>query len=253
MAVTTFTMLDKPASPDRIAPAGRIGLLCLGTDFNTEDEIRKILPGDVGVFTNRIRNANPLTLENLQAMAQDITRTAAGILPGFGVDVMIYACTSGSAAIGSDRIAAAVHQSCPGVVVTNPVIAARAAIRALGARKISILTPYEDSLNRMLAPSIEKDCVEILNMSGLGIDNDIEITAIPLEHIRQAALKACNDKADLLFLSCTAMRGAQVVGQLEQELGRPVLASNQLLAWHALRLLGCQDEVTGFGQIFRCR
>lgn len=85
------------------APGGRIGLLALATDYNSEIDLRGMLLPGVGLFTNRILNANPVTLENLLTMRGDIARAAAVILANLGVDVMIYGCTSGVAAIGKRR------------------------------------------------------------------------------------------------------------------------------------------------------
>ena len=45
-------------------------------------------------------------------------------------------------------------------------------------------------------------------------------------------------RADLLFISCTALRASLVIDQIEQRIGKPVVSSNQALAWHSLQLAG---------------
>lgn len=250
MGVTSFSTLPRDFDLDRIAPGGRIGLISLATDFNIEDELRLMLPDSVGLYVNRVRNANPLTVENLRAMEADLARAADGILPGLGVDVMVYACTSGSAAIGSEQIEARIHSVCPGVTVANPIVAVRKAFAALGARKVSVLTPYIDSVNRTLIPAMAAGCADVLNVAGFGMDDDIDVTGIPLERIKTQAIATCHEDADLIFLSCTALRGARVIAELEQALGKPVLTSNQVLAWYALRLLGNREPINGYGRLF---
>lgn len=250
MNATDFNIVTPNFTLDRIAPGGRVGLISLATDFTIESELPRMLPNDVGLYVNRVRNKNPLTVENLRWMEQDLARAADGILPGMDVDVMIYACTSGSAAIGSDRVAAAIHSMRPDVPVTNPVVATRAALKALNVHRVSILTPYPDSINRTLIPSIMRDGDQVLNVTGLNVDDDLDIAAIPLDVIINAAKHVIHPEAEALFLSCTALRGAQVVAELEASLGLPVLASNQVLAWHARRLLGNSTAIHGFGQIF---
>ena len=128
--------MDVQYEMEDIAPGGRIGLLLLATDYNSETDMRRILPAGVEVFTNRVLNANPLTNKNLRAMAGDITRAASGVLPGLGVHVMVYGCTSGTAAIGSDEVERLVQIAQPGIPCTNPVLAASAALRALEAKNI---------------------------------------------------------------------------------------------------------------------
>jgi maleate isomerase len=54
-----------------------------------------------------------------------------------------------------------------------------------------------------------------------------------------------------VFVSCTSLRVASIVEELEAELGKPVTSSNHALAWHCLRLAGIEDEVPGYGRLFR--
>jgi maleate isomerase len=42
-----------------------------------------------------------------------------------------------------------------------------------------------------------------------------------------------------------------VAGRIEDELGIPVVTSNQALVWRALRLAGCQLPVPGHGRLLQ--
>lgn len=233
-----------------IAPGGRIGLIALATDYNSETDLRRMLPPGVDLFTNRVLNANPVTIQNLQAMRGDITRAAAGILPNRGVDVMIYGCTSGAAAIGEQALNALIHTAQPGVPCSNPIAAAVAALSAFQARKISILTPYTDTVNAAVAEEFAARGFDVLTVDGFGLDDDIQMTEVPVAAIVEAAPSALDKAADALFISCTAFRAAQAVETLEAELGIPVITSNQALVWHSLRILGNRTPVRGYGRLF---
>ena len=235
---------------DNIAPGGRIGLIALATDYNSETDLRRMIPKGVDMFTNRVLNANPITIENLRAMSGDITRAASGILPRLGVDVMIYGCTSGTAAIGAEEIQHLIQISQPGVPCTNPIDAASTALKTLKAEKISILTPYIDSVNQAIVDSFQGQDFTILNIEGFGIEDDIDMTCLPLKALTEAALQVCDQKADALFISCTAVRSSLIIDVLEQKLGKPVVTSNQALVWHSLLLINNNSHVTGFGQLF---
>jgi maleate isomerase len=230
-----------------LAPAGRIGVVALATDFNIESDLRQLYPHDVQAFTSRVRNVNPLTIENLRSMAPGISAAADTILPGTDLDVIIYACTSGTVAIGSERITDLVHQTRPGVAVTNPVTAALAAFETLEAKRISILTPYTEAVNRDVAALFTGQGYDVLNIAGFGFEDDTAMTYISPQDIQQAALKVCNPDADLLFISCTALRAIGVIEHLEATLNKPVISSNQALAWHSLRLVNYPQPVNGFG------
>jgi maleate isomerase len=43
----------------------------------------------------------------------------------------------------------------------------------------------------------------------------------------------------------------EAVEELEAELKKPVLTSNQAMIWHALRLSNISDKVEGFGSLLR--
>ncbi|MDF2368211.1 aspartate/glutamate racemase family protein [Sneathiella sp.] len=233
-----------------IAPGGRIGLVALATDYNSETDLRRMLPKGVDLFTNRVLNANPLTIENLRAMAGDITRAASGLLPGLGVDVVIYGCTSGTAAIGGEELERLIQIAQPGIPCTNPILAASEALRTFDAKKISILTPYDDAVNAAVAENFKKEDFDILNIDGFGLDDDIEMTGLPPAAIGEAALQICDPDADALFISCTAIRSSLVIEEVEKTLGKPVVTSNQALLWHCLQLMKNDSRVTGFGKLF---
>lgn len=240
--------LTAPLEP--VGARGRIGLLALATDVNSETDLRRMAPAGVEIFTNRIANANPVTMDNHRAMAGDITRAAQGLLPGNRLDVMVYGCTTGTVAIGERRLAELIQAARSDLPCTHPIAATRAAFSVLGARRISLLTPYTQPVNADLVSHLETHGVEVLNVAGFDLESDDAMTALPPATILAAGVEMCDPRADLLFVSCTAMRTTLVLEELEQRLGRPVIASNQALLWHALRLIGNRDPVRGFGRLF---
>lgn len=236
---------------EHLAAAGRIGIIALATDFNIEQDLRRIYPQGVEIFTTRVRNTNPLTIENLRAMAPGISIAADAILPGTKLDAMVYACTSGTVAIGSDRIKDLIQHSCPGIAVTNPVTAALAAFKQFNAKRISILTPYTASVNSQVGALFESKGLEVLNISGFGFEDDTAMTFITPQDIVDAAVEVFDSNADLLFISCTALRASLVIDQIEQRIGKPVVSSNQALAWHSLQLVNYKAPIEGFGSLMQ--
>ncbi|PSW46024.1 maleate cis-trans isomerase family protein [Photobacterium leiognathi] len=234
---------------EKLAPAGRVGVIALATDFNIERDLNALYPSDVQSFTSRVRNYNPLTIENLRKMEPSIAVCADTILPGTELDVMIYACTSGTVAIGSERITQLIHLSCPKVAVTNPVTAALAAFSKFQAKRISVLTPYTEVVNQDVAAFFESQGIEVLSIAGFGFEDDTAMTFISPMDIKHAAIEACDPEADLLFISCTALRTSAVIESIEAELDKPVVSSNQVLVWHSLQLMNYPSAIKGFGAL----
>ena len=63
-----------------------------------------------------------------------------------------------------------------------------------------------------------------------------------------AAEPMAEAEIDGLFISCTALNVSPVLSRLEELVGRPVITSNQAMAWHALRLAGIEDELANVGR-----
>ncbi len=238
---------------ETIGPNGRIGLVALATDLCTEADLRTMLPPGVELFTNRVVNVNPVTEENLRAMASDIGRAAAGIVPDVALDVLVYGCTSGTVVIGEQEVFRRLREARGPFPCTTPVTAALAAMRTLGARRLAILTPYIESVNSRMAQFFAGQGFDVQAMGGFGFASDADMTRISPESIYCAARTVWDDRADLLFISCTALRAAEVVDRLEHTLGIPVLSSNQVMVWHAMELIGRSYAIEGFGGLFRQR
>ena len=66
--------------------------------------------------------------------------------------------------------------------------------------------------------------------------------------VRVGAAAEC----EAVFASCTNLRATGVIAEAETRLGKPVITSNQALAWHMLRLAGLADGQAVAGSLFRC-
>jgi maleate isomerase len=233
---------DKPLQVDRqdmpyeldagIGDRAKIGLIVLATDQTIEYECQKLLdiPG-VALYQSRIANSPTITPETLAAMEAGMTEAARVILPGLPLDVVAYGCTSGAMVIGVENVHARIREAKPGVACTTPMEATFAACRALGAKRICFIPPYVDEINRNMRRYIIEQGFEVPVMGSWNIADD--------------------NAVDAVFVSCTNVRLTDQVEALEAELGKPVTSSNHATAWHALRLAGIEDEVPGYGRLFR--
>ena len=59
------------------------------------------------------------------------------------------------------------------------------------------------------------------------MSNDRDVAMLTANEIISAAKVATNDDADALFISCTAMRSAEIIPEIEAAIGKPVFTSNQ--------------------------
>ena len=217
----------------------RVGLIILATDHTTEPDFQRLVAGpEIGVYVARVAYANPTTPENLRKMQPALSHAAGLILPDERLDAVCYSCTSASAVIGETAVRAAIQEAKPGVPVVTPTAAGAAGLRAFGARRISILTPYTIDTTRPMVEYFAGAGFEVVRASCLGFEDDREMARIAPSSLVDLARAAMSPEADALFISCTALRAASAAAEIEAAIGRPVVSSNLATAWACLRLCG---------------
>ena len=230
--------------------ARRVGLVTLATDHTSEPDFRRMVASErVGVYVARIAYANPTTPENLRRMQPALEQGAGLILPGESLDAICYSCTSASVVIGDAEIEQAIQRAKPGAPVVTPPMAAMRGLKAFGAQRISVLTPYTVETSRPMAAYFERHGFDIASFTCLGMDDDREMARIAPEMLVELARAATAPDAEALFVSCTALRAALAAPGIEEAIGRPVVTSNQATAWNCLRLCGDDASRPEFGRL----
>ena len=219
----------------------RVGLIALATDHTTEVDFQRMVANErIGVYATRIPYANPVTPANLRAMQPSLTSAAALILPDEPLDVVMYSCTSASVVIGDAEVRAAIRAAKPTAAVVTPTAAAASGLRAFGAKRIAVLTPYTIETSKPMADNYRAHAFDHARFTCLGLTDDREMARISPEEIVAFAKEATAPDSDALFISCTAVRAAGVAAEIEAAIGKPVVTSNLATAWACLRL--CGDE-----------
>lgn len=217
----------------------RVGLVVLATDHTTEPDYMRMVASDgVGVYVARVAYANPTTPDNLRAMQPALSAAAELILPGEDLDAICYSCNSASVVIGDAAVEQALQASKPGVAVVTPPLATVTALKALNARRISILTPYLAETSAPVAEYFAGKGFEVARFTCLGMDDDREMARIAPATLVELAREAMDPDSDALIILCTALRAAEAADSIETALGKPVVTSNQATAWMCLRLCG---------------
>ena len=236
-----------------IASRARLGLLVLATDFTIEHEWRAIIGGLPGValYESRILNDAQITPETLRAMEPRIAAATDVILPGSPLDVVAYGCTSASMAIGEEKVFDRIRSVRPEARCTTPITAAFAAFRALGARRIGVLTPYRADVNRIVADYIGARGFEVPVFGSFNEQDDGKVSRITPASVKQSVKTILSHApVDAVFVSCTSVRLAEAARGIEAETGVPITSSNHAMAWHALRLAGITDVMPQWGKLF---
>jgi maleate isomerase len=229
----------------------KIGYVLLATEQTIQDDVMKLRPDGVGIHFTRAANPDSITSSTLAAQEKLLAECASTLLPDGSLDVVCYACTSGSLVIGEERVSAELKKGAPNAKPTSLIAGVIRALRTVGARRIVVGTPYLEEINVKEADYLEKAGFEVLSITGLNLEKDSDMVRVSPEFIEEFAISIDRADADAVFISCGALRTLDVVGSIETRLGKPVIASNQAMIWDTLRLANVGDTFAGYGRLLQ--
>jgi maleate isomerase len=232
---------------------GRIGLITLASDTSVLPEYARVMPDDVAVY------AAPIVLPRgevtaaalAEMLASDQLEHAAALLVWADVDVIVFACTTGSLVhgVGWDREVAGRIERASGRPATTTTTAVLGALRAVGATSLAVTTPYVEELNAIERRFLEASGFAVASIGGLGCVTDAEIGRLEPANAVSLVERIDTPEADAVFISCTNFHCLSAIASLERQVGKPVVTSNLAGAWAALRQLGIADTIPGYGQL----
>lgn len=207
----------------------RVGGLVPTANSTVEPDFVLAAPKHVTVHANRIGwDAKNLTedeaiVDRMNARVEE----AASNLAAARVDVIAYGFATGSFYRGLDYAARLPErlQTATGVPAVAASPAMVAALRAFGARRVTVTSPYPAAGG---FPA----------MSDQDPDDVVEF-----------CVRVCESRADALLISCTMWRALEAAGELERRLGIPVVTANQATIWAAFRKLGVSQPIAGLGSL----
>jgi maleate isomerase len=227
----------------------KIGYVLLATEQTVQDDVIRLGPPGVGIHFTRAAIADSITNESLAAQADLLADCAATLLPDGSLDVVCYACTSGSLVIGEERVFAELKRGAPGAQATSLITGVIRALRQLDAKRIVVATPYLDEVNQREVDYLEQAGFEVISLCGLNLEKDSDMVRVAPEFIAEFALAQDRADADAIFVSCGALRTLEVIGEIEARAGKPAICSNQAMIWDCLRLAGIEDRFEGYGRL----
>ncbi len=127
--------------------------------------------------------------------------------------------------------------------------ACAAAFAALGIRRIAVVTPYQEIGDRNVHRFFEEAGYEVRRIKGLRCESPVKIAHVQEPELRAALQELDGDDIDGIIQVGTNLAMARLAAQAEVWLGRPVIAINTAIYWHALRASDIPDRIAGFGSL----
>ncbi|PVH28475.1 Asp/Glu racemase [Pararhodobacter oceanensis] len=236
-------------------PIGRktLGLIVLQVDETIEQDFRRLFPDpQLALHISRIPSGADLNPDTIGQMAVDLPRAAALLPPAAAFDSVGYGCTSGTTLIGAEAVAGMIHSACNTAQVADPLTAALGAFTHLRTRSLAIVSPYIEAVAQPIRRAFEGAGFHIPATLSFGETVEANVARIDPASIHAAALQAGRTEGvEAVFISCTNLRTLDILDDLEQKLGLPVISSNQALAWQMARHCGLTLPKGAPGQLLR--
>lgn len=230
----------------------QLGLVVLQSDETLERDMRWLLPRDVELLVSRVPSGTELSVEFIAEMEGKLTAAATLLPRGTQLASVGYGCTSASAQIGADRVAELISAGVPTQHVTNPASALIAACSALNVTKIGLISPYIATISDRLREVLADAGITARRFGSFNEPVEANVVRISPASLKNAAVEMAKDpECEAIFLSCTNLRTLEVIEEIEQQIGKPVLSSNQVLAWHMLKLAGIAQYGTAPGKLWQ--
>lgn len=228
----------------------RIGLLLPSSSSVQERDIGRALPDDITLHVARMR-LNNVDADSTLRIVQEI-ESESQKLADVDVDVIIFPATAPSSRNGPgyDRELIKRITAASGKPATTASTALLEALRVLSARQIALGAPWSASVNQSVAAFIEANGVKVLAQEALGLVRNLEIGLLDAQTAYDVGRRVDRPAADAVMLACGNWSTFGIIDRLEHDLGKPVLTTNQVSLWHALKMMNA-GPLGGLGVLLR--
>ncbi len=209
-----------------------------------EYETARMAPADTSVHFSRIAHTDD-SPNSLKFMTEQFPRHVELLLHA-NLDAVCYGCTGASFFAGREfdkRFVVDLTDK-----VGKPVVSMAGALvdasNHFGMSRIAVAAPYEDWLLTKLVNYLQEAGFTVTNAVGLGQQaNVLHSPEMAVDLARRGWIA----DSDGLILSCGNFRTLEVIGNIESEIGKPVLTSNQCALWSLLTASGWRGTVPNAG------
>ncbi len=138
-----------------------------------------------------------------------------------------------------------------GLDVATGAEACERALNLFGAKKIGVVTPYQQIGDDNVIKFFNEIGFEVVRIKGLKCPTAVSIAHVTDTTLRQALYEVNGEDVDALVQAGTNLSMVGLADEAERWLGKPVIAINAATWWMALRDNGIEDKVYGCGRLLR--
>ena len=177
---------------------------------------------------------------------------AARLLADARVDTICWSGTSASwLGFEKDRALCARIAEATGVPATTSVLALNELLTAQGARTLGLVSPYVDDVQQRIVANYAGVGIDCVAERHLDLSVNFAFSEVEPDTLRRMLREVAQQQPDAIAIMCTNLHGAQLVEEMERELGIPIYDSVATVVWKALKTVGIDPRsVRGWGRMF---
>lgn len=233
-----------------VVPRARLGFIIPSSNRMVEPQMQRHAPDGVAVHFTRIGMTNRHKAPLPELMPR--FASAAELLGDSKCDVIVLQCTGTSMSGGIDGEKGVIQlmESAAGRPALTTASCLMTALAALRARKLVFVSETAQEGHDRKRAFLEEAGYDIVSDRAAGLANSDAYCTTPPEFWFDFVRGMRDDRAEAYFVSCANIHSIDVIRSLETELGRPVVTSNQVALWCALRTAGLDDNIPALGRLF---
>ncbi|HEV2155191.1 maleate cis-trans isomerase family protein [Bradyrhizobium sp.] len=234
----------------------RLGMITPSSNSVLEPVTSAMLAGVEGVTAHFSRFRVTEIALDAAALSQfdaSVMLPAADLLADAKVGSIAWNGTSASwLGIGRDRSLCEAITARTGVPATTSTLACIDAVHALGAKRVGLVSPYTDDVQRRIGDVWAEEGVASHAERHLGLRDNYSFGEVAPATIADMIRAVAAEGADAIVILCTNLDGAALAASLERELNIAVLDSVAVTLWRTLELAGGDiGALAQWGRIFQ--
>jgi arylmalonate decarboxylase len=224
------------------------GVLIPSTNTTVEIECR-LLPATYQAHVGRLMTSAPG--RTFQPSRDEDVDYQSRLLGTAKVELVILAQTSASLfADDYDESTTRRMSTGAGVPAVTSAQAVGRAVRALGVRRIAIVSPYSDEVNQRTGRYFaSKHGLEAVVLEGFGATDSYAIGQLGPENARNAFARIDRPEIEVFVVPGGNFPTMTAIAGWEREFNKPVVTTNQASFWAMLQAFGAAEGVPGFGRL----
>ncbi|WP_342743062.1 hypothetical protein [Pseudonocardia ammonioxydans] len=202
----------------------RVGLVLPSVQVITEPLFARAMP-EIDFLATRVALCGT-AIADLEAMEEQFPR-AVDDLVAARVDLLVSCCTASGALRGreADELACAEVTARTGTPMTTTMLAVVEQLQELGARRLTVITPYPPALDAIEHQYLRDNGFEVLAAAGQSTSDGFAISLADPADIAELARRTWDPTSDALLLICMNWPAYAATAALE-DLGAPVVTSH---------------------------